>query len=73
MWRFFFFLLGFGLMVVGSTYIITYLNLLTMGYSIGDYLSFIFSRVECIFVLIGLGIVSFVIITSRRQEHDLYL
>ncbi len=73
MWRFFFFLLGFGLMVVGSTYIITYLNLLTMGYSIGDYLGFIFSRVECIFVLIGLGIVSFVIITSRRQEHDLYL
>lgn len=73
MWRFFFFLLGFGLMVIGSTYIITYLNLLTMGYTLKDYFVFIISRIECIFVFIGFLIISFVIFTSRRQEHDLYL
>jgi hypothetical protein len=31
--RFFFFLLGFGLTVIGLVYIIGYLNLLTIGYN----------------------------------------
>lgn len=73
MWRFFFFLLGFGLMVIGFTYIITYLNLLTMGYTISNYLAFIFSRVECLFSIIGFIIISLVILTSGRQKDDLYL
>lgn len=73
MWKFFFFLLGFGFMVVGFTYIITYLNLLTMGYSLIDYFNFIFGRVECLFSIVGFIIVSLVILTSGREKHDLYL
>jgi len=71
--RFFFFLLGFGLMVIGFTYMITYLNLLTIGYSFTNYLHFIMSRVECFFSVIGFIIISLVIFTSGRQKHDLYL
>lgn len=51
--RIFFFLLGFGLAVIGSTYIVGYLNLLTMGYSFFEYLIFIFKRGECIIAVIG--------------------
>ena len=60
-------------MVVGFTYIITYLNLLTMGYSLIDYFNFIFGRVECLFSIVGFIIVSLVILTSGREKHDLYL
>lgn len=73
MWRFFFFLLGFGLMVIGFTYVITYLNLLTMGYTIYNYFIFILSRVECLFTIIGFVIISLVILTSGRHKNDLYL
>lgn len=51
--RIFFFLLGFGLSVIGFTYIISYLNLLTMGYTFLEYLLFITKRYECIIAIIG--------------------
>lgn len=51
--KIFIFLLGFGLSVIGFTYIIGYLNLLTLDYSIFDYIKFIFSRIECLNSLIG--------------------
>lgn len=51
--RIFFFLLGFGLSVIGFVYIISYLNLLTMGYTFIEYLGFIFKRFECIMAIIG--------------------
>ena len=54
MLRIFFFLFGFGLMVSGFTYIILYLNLFTIGYNFLEYVNFIFSRVECYFVFVGL-------------------
>ena len=73
MYRLFFFLLGFGLMVIGFTYIITYLNLLSMGYTFLDYLSFIIKRVECLFSVIGFIIISITIFTKGRDEFDLYI
>ena len=39
--RVFFFLLGFGLMVIGCSFIILYLNLTTMGYNFLEYVNFI--------------------------------
>lgn len=51
--RIFFFLLGFGLSVIGFVYILSYLNLLTMGYTFIEYLTFIFKRFECIMAIIG--------------------
>lgn len=51
--RVFFFLLGFGLMVIGCGFIILYLNLTTMGYNFLEYVNFIIRRVECYFSIIG--------------------
>ena len=51
--RIFFFLLGFGLTIIGSVYIISYLNLLTIGYNFFDYVKFISKRFECYYALIG--------------------
>ena len=48
------FLTGFGLMVVGFTYIIMYFNLFAMGYSIIDYLCFIITKLECLVLVVGL-------------------
>jgi len=73
MGRMFIFLLGFGLMVIGFTYIITYMNLMSMGYSFLDYLSFITSKLECLFALIGFILVSIIILTKGTEENDLYI
>ena len=54
--RIFFFLLGFGLTISGSIYIISYLNLLTIGYNFYEYVNFIIRRLECFMTLIGLVI-----------------
>ena len=51
--RIFFFLLGFGLTVIGFIYMISYLNLLTMGYTFLEYLLFISNRFVCIVAIIG--------------------
>ncbi len=61
------FLLGFGLMTIGSTYIITYLNLFSFGYTLKEYLLFILKRYECFYVLIGLTLVTITIYTERRK------
>jgi len=52
--RFFLFLIGFGFSLVGFMYIILYLNYLTIGYTILEYLSFIMKRFECILSVIGI-------------------
>ncbi len=56
--RIFLFLLGFGLTIIGFTFMITYLNLTAMGYSTGDYLTFIFHRFECLLAFIGIVLIN---------------
>ena len=73
MTRMFFFLLGFGFMVIGFTYIITYLNLLSMGYGLVDYFEFIISRVECWFSIVGFLLVFLTIFTKGYDKNDIYL
>ena len=73
MLRVFFFLIGFGLMVVGFTYIILYLNLFSVGYNFLEYVNFIFSRIECYFVLIGLTILILSMFIKGEIEYELYL
>ena len=51
--RIFFFLMGFGLMSIGLSFIILYLNLMTIGYNFLNYVNFIIRRVECYFSIIG--------------------
>ena len=71
--RFFFFLLGFGFSVIGMMYIILYLNLLTMGYTLVEYIKFIFSRIECILGFIGFTIVTIVIFYKGEKKNDVYI
>lgn len=66
--RIFFFLLGFGLSVIGFTYIIGYLNLLTMGYSFIEYLVFIFKRSECVIAIIGFLFITFSIFKGDNKN-----
>ena len=41
-------------MVIGETFLILYFNLFTFGYTIKEYLIFIFSKIECYLFFIGL-------------------
>lgn len=61
MLRVFIFLLSFGMTVAGFTYMIMYLNLLSQGYNLSDYLSFIIKRSECLMGFIGFIIISLII------------
>ena len=70
--RIFIFLLGFGLSVIGFMYIISYLNLLVIGYSFLEYLQFIIKRLECITALIGLLMITFAIFKGG-EKHDICL
>jgi len=66
--RFFFFLIGFGLTLIGSLYIIMYLNLTTIGYNFWEYVNFIIKRVECWNLIVGLVIMFFSIIKEDKNE-----
>ena len=61
MTRFFFFLVGFGFTLIGSIYIIIYLNLTTIGYNFLEYVNFIIRRPECLV---------FIIWSLPREEKD---
>ena len=73
MLRIFFFLFGFGLMVIGFTYIILYLNLFSLGYNFLEYVNFIFSRLECYFTLIGLIVLILSLFIKGDDSYELYL
>jgi len=71
--RIFLFLIGFGLMVTGFTYIITYMNLMSMGYNFYEYLKFISTRIECLFSIVGLMLVTIIILTGGYKNNDLHI
>ena len=66
------FLLSFGISVIGFTYIISYLNLLSMGYSLNDYFSFILRRSECQVGIIGFIVIT-IIIFMKGDTNDLHI
>ncbi|MEG1647798.1 MAG: hypothetical protein RR325_03435 [Bacilli bacterium] len=70
--RILFFLLGFGLSIIGAVYIISYLNLLSLGYNFFDYVNFIIRRVECLNMLVGLIIISLSIFLPGGK-YELYI
>lgn len=71
--RVFFFLLGFGLMVVGFSFIILYYNLTTMGYNFLNYVNFISRRIECYYGIIGLIIMILSITVKGDKNDEFYL
>lgn len=73
MTRIFFFLVGFALMVIGLTFIILYLNILTIGYNFKTYVHFITRRIECYYTVIGFIIVLLTLIIKGDKENELHL
>ena len=66
--RIFFFFIGFFLMVLGFSFIILYLNLITIGYNFSNYVNFIIRRFECYYIFIGLFIIVLTLIKMRPKS-----
>ena len=73
MMRIFFFLVGFALMVIGFSFIILYLNLLTIGYNLSFYVNFITRRIECYYAPIGFIIILLTIMIKGDKKHELHI
>lgn len=71
--RIFFFLVGFALMVLGLSFNILYLNLLTLGYNFSFYVNFITRRIECYYTIIGFIIVLLTLIIKGEKNRELHL
>ena len=63
--RLFFLLIGFLLTLIGIIYIISYLNLIPIGYNFFEYVNFIIRRIECLYAVIGI-IIILIVIKKRR-------
>ena len=48
------FLFGYSLTLIGLIYIISYLNILSLGYNFLFYVKFIFSKIECLYAPVGI-------------------
>lgn len=70
--RFFFFLLGFSLTLIGLVYTICYLNLMTIGYNFKEYVHFICRSPECLIAPIGFIILSLSIFI-KGGDYELYI
>ena len=68
----FIFLFGFGLTIIGSTYLIAYLNLMPLGYNFLDYVNFIIRRYECWYFLFGIILIS-VSFYIGGKKNELYI
>ena len=73
MTRLFFLLLGFGLSLIGCIYIISYLNLLTIGYNFYEYVNFIIRRMECMYAPIGIIMIILTIMLPGGTRYELHL
>ena len=70
--RFLIFLFGFGLTVIGLSYIIIYLNLLSLGYNFLEYVNFIIRRIECLNLIFGIILMSISMLIKGGKD-ELYL
>ena len=71
--RIFFFLIGFGLTIIGSVYIISYLNLFSIGYNFLEYVNFIIRQFECLCALLGILIMFLVVMVPGGKYNELHL
>ena len=66
--RTFLFLIGFGLTIIGFMYIITYLNLIDIGYNFLEYGEFIIRRPECLNSIIGIVLMTLSVTIGGKDE-----
>lgn len=67
--KIFLILLGIILISYSLFFIIIYLNLLNMGYNIYEYIKYIFTNIECLFIFVGILIIY---LTLRRKKNEIY-
>ena len=60
-------------MTLGITYIILYINLLSFGYTIKEYLEFLFTQVEGYFLPIGFLLECIFIKTKKGEQNDIHI
>lgn len=70
--RVFSFLVGFGFCVLGFVYIISYLNLISLGYNFLEYVNFIIRRVECLNLVFGI-LIMIISVFIKGGKNELYL
>jgi len=61
------FTIGVFLSANGLTYLIIYLNLLSMNYTIKEYLEYIFTKIECLSFVLGYILILITIFKKRRK------
>ena len=71
--RILFFLIGFALMVLGLSFTILYLNLLTIGYNLSFYANFISRRIECYYTIIGFIIIILTLTIKGDKKNELHI
>lgn len=69
--KFFFFVAGVFLTSYGLTFIIIYINLLNMGYTLLGYIKYILTHFECLIII--LGIILLYLSFERKDKNELYL
>lgn len=47
-------ILSYIMILIGSIYIISYLNLLNIGFTFTEYIIFIIKKIECIILIMGI-------------------
>ncbi len=66
MYKLFLSIIGLILTIIGLFYIISYLNLLTIGYNFSNYVKYIIKHIECYYAFIGIIIMIIIIYKQRR-------
>ena len=72
--KIFLFLLGFGLMTIGFSTLILYINLFSFGYNFKEYVSYVVKIPEFYYLLIGLLLlnVSILLKGEKDEKHIWY-
>lgn len=66
--KIFLFILGFIITGISISFIIIYLNLLTIGYNFREFVYFISRRIECLSIILG---IVFMIISLKGDNNEL--
>lgn len=66
--KLFLFLTGFGLMIIGFSTIILYINLFSFGYNFKEYVSYIVKLPELYYLIIGFIMINFAIIKKGDKK-----
>lgn len=73
LFRFLLFSLGILFSSYALTFIIIYLNLLSMGYTFLEYVNFIIRKAECILLLFGIFLIIISMFKRKEKKDDIYL